>query len=132
MAAYLANWTSPGSIAKAPPPKTAAFWEIVDASRAPEDAEMQDAIDALGTPDVLTLEQVASRAPSSFAEYLCDRKNARRIPHRLEACGYVVVRNDAAKDGRWKINGRRQTIYGNTELPLRDRIAAAQRLVHSE
>ena len=132
VAAYLAQLDISGFNPKAPPPKTAAFWEIVDASRAPEDAEMQDAIDALGTPDVLTLEQVASRAPSSFAEYLCDRKNARRIPHRLEACGYVVVRNDAAKDGRWKINGRRQTIYGNTELPLRDRIAAAQRLVHSE
>ena len=140
VAAYLAQLDISGFNPKAPPPKTVAFWEIVDASRAPEDAEMQDAIDALGTalgardgaPDVLTLEQVATRASSSFGEYLRDRKNARRIPHRLEVCGYVAVRNDAAKDGRWKINGRLQTIYGKAELPLRDRISAAQRLVHSE
>ena len=32
---------------KAPPPKTPAFWDIVDASRAPEDAELADVIDAL-------------------------------------------------------------------------------------
>jgi hypothetical protein len=64
---------------------------------------MQDAIDALGAPDVLTLEQVASRATASSGEYLRDRKNARRVPHRLEACGYVVVRNDAATDGLWKV-----------------------------
>ena len=40
--------------AKAPPPKTPAFWEIVDASRAPEDAELADAVDALGSPDALS------------------------------------------------------------------------------
>ena len=59
---------------------------------------MQDVIDALGAPDVLTLEQIASRATSSFGEYLRDRKNARRIPHRLEACGYVAIRNDAMSE----------------------------------
>src|SRR4029077_6096648 len=60
VAAYLAQLDINSFDAKAPPPKTPAFWEIVDASRAPEDAEMQDAIDALDAPDVLTLEQVAS------------------------------------------------------------------------
>ena len=30
---------------KAPPPKTAAFWDIVDANRAPEDAELADVLD---------------------------------------------------------------------------------------
>jgi hypothetical protein len=47
------------------------------------------------------------------------------IPHRLEQCGYVPVRNDGAKDGLWKINGKRQTIYGRTELPTPERIRAA-------
>ena len=36
-----------GFNAKAPPPKTAAFLEIVDANRAPEDSELMD---ALGLP----------------------------------------------------------------------------------
>jgi Family of unknown function (DUF5906) len=36
---------------KAPPPQTPAFWDIVDASRAPEDAELADVLDAMGNPD---------------------------------------------------------------------------------
>ena len=35
---------------KAPPPKTPAFWAIVDASRVPEDAELADVLDRLGNP----------------------------------------------------------------------------------
>lgn len=129
VAAYLRNLDISAFDAKAPPPKTQAFWEIVDASRAPEDAELADAIDALGVPDALTLEQIARRAAGDFPIWLRDRKNARRIPHRLEACGYVAVRNDAAKDGLWKVDGRRQVIYAKAELPPRDRIAAADKLI---
>jgi hypothetical protein len=33
---------------KASPPKTAAFWSIVDANRSPEESELADAIDLLG------------------------------------------------------------------------------------
>jgi hypothetical protein len=102
VAAYLADLDLSEFNAKAPPPKTQAFWEIVDANRAPEDAELADAIDALRSPKALTLEQIASRADGSLGEYLRDRRNARKIPHRLEACGYVAVRND----GRWMAGGR--------------------------
>jgi hypothetical protein len=125
VAAYLAALDLVSFDPKAPPPKTAAFWEIVDASRAPEDAELADAVDALGVPDALTLEQIACHAAGGFGEWLRDRKNARRIPHRLEACGYVAVRNDAAKDGHWKVSERRQVIYAKATLPLRDRMNAA-------
>jgi hypothetical protein len=51
------------------------------------------------------------------------------VPHRLEACGYVAVRNDGAKDGLWKALGKRQVIYAKAELALRDRIGAARRVV---
>jgi Family of unknown function (DUF5906) len=126
VAAYLASLDLSGFDPKAPPPKTQAFWEIVDASRAPEDAELADVIESLGSPAALTLAKIAGRAQGDFAEWLRDRKNARRVPHRLEACGYVAVRNDAAKDGLWKVGGKRQVIYAKAELSLRDRIGAAQ------
>jgi hypothetical protein len=29
----------------------------------------------------------------------------------MEECGYVAVRNEAAKDGLWKVDGKRQAIY---------------------
>jgi hypothetical protein len=57
-----------------------------------------------------------------------DRKNRRVIPHRLEQCGYVPVRNDAAKDGLWKLS-QAQAVYAKAELAIRDRIKAAQALV---
>ena len=50
VAAYLAGLDISGFDPKAPPRKTQAFWEIVDASRSPEDGEMQTAIDRLGAP----------------------------------------------------------------------------------
>lgn len=113
---------------KAPPPKTAAFWNVVDASRAPEDAELADALDRLRNPKAVTLAEIAGPAPSTFADWLKDRKNARQIPHRLEAAGYIAVRNDGAKDGYWAIGGRRQVVYARHDLSVRDRIAAAQEM----
>ena len=57
--------------------------------------------------------------------WLLNRKNARRIPYRMEACGYVAVRNPNDTEGRWKIDGKRYTIYGKATLTERDRLAAA-------
>jgi hypothetical protein len=59
---------------------------------------------------------------------LLDRKNRRAIPHRLEQCGYVPVRNEAAEDGLFKIMKRRQAVYGRADLSVRDRHAAATQL----
>jgi hypothetical protein len=114
---------------KAPPPKTEAFWAIVDANRSPDDAGLADALDLLGRPPVVTIDTVWKVADPEIAVWLRDRKNRRAIPYHLENCGYTPVRNDAAKsDGRWKINGKRQAVYGRNELTLAARIAAAKAL----
>jgi hypothetical protein len=131
VAAYLGNLDLAGFDPKAPPPKTAAFFEIVSANHAPEDAELADVLDEIGRPDVVTLDRVASQASAlqpAFSEWLRDRKNSRRIPHRFEDCGYVAVRNPSDAGGRWKVCGRRHTIYGRADLTVRDRVAAAIRL----
>jgi hypothetical protein len=130
VAAYLRRLDLSDFDAKAAPPQTQAFWEIVDASRAPEYVELADAIEALGTPPALTLARIVDAVgnDSELGVFLRDRRNARSIPHRLESCGYVAVRNDAAQDGVWKINGRRQIIYAQAGLSIRDRILAARKL----
>jgi len=126
VAAYLQDLDISEFDPKAPPPKTPAFWDIVDASRAPEDAELADVIDELGKPDAFTLATLKLKAfGTPIHEWLDDRKNRRTIPHRLEACGYTPVRNDCAKDGLWKINGARQVVYARQELSIRDRTVAA-------
>jgi hypothetical protein len=128
VAAYLASLVLTDFDAKAPPPKTAAFWTIVDASRAPEDAELADVLDKLGNPNATTLAAVQAKADEDFEEWLKDRRNRRQVPNRFEQCGYVPVRNDVADDGLWKIKGKRQVVYAKTTLALRDQLAAARKL----
>jgi len=129
VAAYLRALDLSDFNPKAPPPKTAAFWDIVSANAKPEDAELADALETLGWPAATTIADIAAAANDGFREYLTDRRNSRCIPHRLEQCGYVAVRNDGAKDGLFKINRKRCVIYARQELPLRDQVIAANRLV---
>jgi hypothetical protein len=129
VAAYLTEFDLAGFDAKAPPPKTAAFWDIVNANGAPEDAELADVLEALGNPVALTLGQLIDGAMGTeAADWLMDRRNRRAIPHRMERCGYAPVRNPDAADGRWKLQDRRQVVYAKASLSLRDQIAAARRL----
>jgi hypothetical protein len=130
VAAFLAERDLSSFDPKAPPPKTAAFWEIVDANRAPEESELADALEVLKNPNAVTLKQIIEFTPDgSFKDWLKDRRNRRAIPHRLESCGYVPVRNESNKEGRWKVSGALQVIYCKIGLSVRDRIVAAQALV---
>jgi hypothetical protein len=129
VAAYLAELDIRTFDPKAPPLKTPAFWAIVDANRAPESGELADALDKLGNPEATTIIDITnSVAGSDFAEWIKDRKNRRAIPHRLEKCGYIPVRNDTAQDGLWVVGGARQVIYAKKELSLSDQLKAAGQL----
>jgi hypothetical protein len=77
----------------------------------------------------VTIAMVGSRASLEFQVWLEDRKNRRTIPHRMEQCGYVPVRNDADKhDGQWRIGGKRQRVYAKSSLAPAERIKAASSL----
>jgi hypothetical protein len=128
VAAYLAELDLANFDPKALPPKTPAFWDIVNASYAPEDAELADVLDKMGTPDAVTLVQLIVKATGGTAEWLMDRRNRRAIPHRLERCGYVSVRNSDSDDGLWRIQDKRQAVYAKTTLSEVDRYHAAQDL----
>ena len=78
----------------------------------------------------MTLDQIkaAPGAGFDFLFWIGDRKNRRAIPHRLEGCGYVPIRNASAKDGLWKINGARVAIYAQKVLSVNQRLSAAAAL----
>ena len=133
VAAYLATLDITGFDPKAAPPKTPAFWSIVNANRTGEEGELQDVLDKLGNPDAVTIKQIADEAPFSRGDYglddwLRDRKNRKAINHRLEKCGYRAVTNEVAKDGLWRIGGRRQVVYAKAELSLGKQQEAATAL----
>ena len=131
VAAYLTELDISDFDPKAPPPKTPAFWDIVNVSLAPEDAELADVIDELKGPDTATLVELIAAAKGEIGEWLMDRRNRRALPHRLERCGYVSVRNPDAKDGLWKLKGRRQVIYVKTSLTPQKREAAARKFAEA-
>jgi hypothetical protein len=117
---------------KAPPPKTSAFWAIVDANRSTEDSELADLLDRLNRPAAVTTDiliRAANDAMSfSIVVWLQERKNRRVVPIHLEKCGYGFVRNGSADDGLFVIEGRRQVVYARSDLSLKDRFTAARTL----
>jgi hypothetical protein len=132
VAAYLAQLDLSGFNAKAPPLKTEVFWYMVNSNRAPEDEELADILDVLKWPKAITLDDIKAKAIEmeyqDFANWFSERKNRRKIPHRMEAAGYESVNNPARKGGIWTVNGKRQNIYSLTKLSIRDRIIAAEKL----
>jgi hypothetical protein len=142
VAAFLHEFKLKDFDAKAPPPKTAAFWAIADAGGAPEDAEFADTIDALAQkqngdkdkpPKVVTLDDIIEAAPSDdFREWLSDRRNMRVIPYRMEAQGYVSVRNSGADDGKWRVKGKRRVIYALNSLTSQQQQAAARERIKKD
>ena len=130
VAAYLLQHDLSEFDAKAPPKQTETFLAIVDVGQAPEQAELADVLDKLNNPEAVTLNDIVAEvgSASEFGEWLDDRKNRRAIPHRLEDCGYVRVRNADAKDGLWMVGGRRQVIYVRSERARPERLQAAQDL----
>ena len=75
---------------------------------------------------MVTIEQIRDAAQDhEFADWLRDRRNARRIPHRLSECGYVAVRNPYESAGRFRIAGKRCTVYAKQTLEPQAAIKAA-------
>lgn len=130
--AYLENLDLTDFDAKAPPPKTPAFWSVVSAGEAPESGELRDVIDNMQKPSVLTLTALADRAQvlhmHDLASELRDRKSRRAVPHKLERVGYVQVRNPDSEDGLFRIESRRQVVYAKRALHLAEQIRAARLL----
>ena len=135
VAAYLSKLDISGFNPHVPPAKTPAFWDMVNANTAPEDAELADVLDAAGNPLAITPKQLltaAAKKPelAETVEWLMDRRSRRALPHRLERCGYSAVRNTSVKDGRWEVDGTRQPVYAKTELTAAEKWSAATALVN--
>jgi hypothetical protein len=139
VAAHLATLDLKHFSAQEPPPKTPAFWEIVNANRPPEDGQLADVLDALSLfgdrsswPDAVTVEDLvrgATRTDATFGHWLGERKSRRHLVHRLEQCGYSQLRNpDDQHDGQWRINGKRVTVYTLATLTMAARFEAVKQL----
>jgi hypothetical protein len=119
---------------KAPPPRTQAFWEIVNAMRSEEESEMADILESLGHPDALIIADLVGRARTlghryePFVAFLQDRKNARVIALNLEKARYRRFDNPNESAGRWRVGGHRTGVYVRKNLTDREAFEAIKRL----
>jgi len=128
VAAYLTELDLSKFDPKEPPPKTPAFWDMVNINTAPEDNELADVIETMGNPDALTMTQVIAKASGAIVDWLLERKHFRALKHRLGRCKYVSVKNPDREDGRWIIAGAKETVYARNNLSPQEREQAARKL----
>ncbi len=133
VAAYLRGLDLSSFDPKAPPPRTQAWWHIVNANRSQDESDLEDVLDACGRPAVVTvaeLARVASQMNNGAHLWLTGmaRGGYRVIPHKMEKVGYVSVNNAAAKDGKFKVGGKRESVYARRELSERDQQSAVAAL----
>ena len=123
-----------------PPPKTAAFWEIVGANRSTEDQELFDLLEWIGFPDdkpnAVTIRLLAEAAAekarfAEFGEWIKNREGRRKIGGRLERAGYMRVINPDTKEGRHRLNGTqvRFEVYALKKLNVSQQLTAATKLI---
>ena len=86
-------------------------------------------LEAMNWPKGFTMKALQDEAGGGLLEWLMDRRSRRAIPHRLERCGYIPVRNPNADDGLWKHRGSRKVIYAKASLSLREQVATAEDMV---
>jgi hypothetical protein len=99
----------------------------VDANRSSEDTELDDALEALGRPEAVTIRQVVSKAGSELADMLQEKKNRRVIPQWFEKCGYITMRNPNSEKGLWRIAGVKQVIYVLSTLSVKGQYKSSKR-----
>ena len=133
VAHYLRTLDLSGFNPKAPPARTQAFWEMVNAMRSEKEGMMEDILDDLERPGALLLSQIVSRARTlghhEFAEWVKDGSHSRQTALMLEDCGYRRLSNPLDKRGRWMIGGQRVGgVYVRNGLLDREAIAAAEAL----
>ena len=140
VAAYLRNLDITNFNPKSPPQKTEAFYSIVNANATPEDAELADVLEQMGGPDAVTIQTITDNLSSTaifgdredLYSWLTSRKNRRAIPHRMEQCGYIPIRNPSAQKGLWIIKDKRQVVYVRRELSKNEQIKVAADLAKTE
>jgi hypothetical protein len=130
VAAYLRDYDISKFNPAAPPPKTEAFWAMVEAGMFPEALEIENVIEVqMRSPDAFNIPQFFNAIPldNDLREWFQDAKNKKLITRRFEDAGYVHVRNPDEKQGRWRIGRARATIYAKASLTPAERVRAARK-----
>jgi hypothetical protein len=138
--AHVAAWLRARDISgfdcKAPPRKTAAFQDIVDAGGSVEERMLVDKVARMGRPKVLRIADLKATADEVFGDadvagleaWLSDPKYRKVVAEALGRAGYRRVRNPGQKDGRWKIGRRNEQVFGRRDVAQQELQEMARKL----
>lgn len=141
----------------APPPRTAAWHEMVSANREPAENDLRGVLAAMGDqgfddeptghlPEAVTIDSVRrwcagamngdlpgdGEACADLYTLLSDRGKRRILAHRFERAGFTAAVNPDAESGLYKVGGIRQTVFVRADLRGRDRDKAVADLIERE
>ena len=91
------------------------------------DDELGDALERLGRPDAVTIQQIYDVADVGLSDWLIAKRSIAR--NRMANCGYERVRNPTVCNGCWRTPKGHAAIYTRRELTVEGRMAAAETLV---
>jgi hypothetical protein len=127
----------------APPQKTAAWHEAVNANRNPDDAQLSDLLDAMAHDWICVTGELVERASAVTLEQLTRHPKCRQAlraalgkprtaTHRLGTARYGSFANPDRADGLWSINKRRQVVYVWSDLTAKEKMDAVLELIRFE
>jgi hypothetical protein len=119
--------------AKADAPKTAAFRAIAAANTSPEQIMLDDVLEAMGRPLVVTWAMIKAHPnlPQELFDWLKSR--SLRVPtSHLDKCGYASVANPDAANDLWRIGGIKQMTYVLKDVPEAERIRVVRQFISRE
>jgi hypothetical protein len=64
----------------------------------------------------------------ALSRWFTDPRNVKQYSRRMESCGYMQIGNEDAKDGYWKVGGKRMAVYAKKDMSLREQLQAVTAL----
>jgi hypothetical protein len=99
------NWN-----AKAPPPRTAWWHQLVAGGASQEEEKFADALDKLQRPEWVTVAQVVEAGGLELAGWAANPGNKRKVEREMVKSGYQRLPNPNEKRGRWVLAGVRVVV----------------------
>jgi len=78
------------------------------------DAWLDDILEEMGWPNGVRVDWLRTKAVANGEN---DSDVRRKLGNALGRCGYVMYKNPALKDGRWKIGDKKVTVYARAGCP---------------
>jgi hypothetical protein len=108
------NWN-----AKAPPPRTAWWHQLVAGGASQEEEKFADALDKLQRPEWITVPQVVEAGGLELASWVANPGNRRKVERELVKSGYQRLPNPSEKRGRWLLGGAQVAVYRRSDTPAK-------------